>query len=157
MESEVMKFIKEHMTAIIVSIVCLILAILVFVAIYSMFNPSNSKDIYGSRLDNEVVVTDTDVENVKTKLNESGIVNTITYNKNVRIIKFIINVKDDTKIEESYKLGDIILENFSKEILTYYDVEVYVTSNTDSYPMIGYHSKNADTFTWTVNRGEVSE
>lgn len=152
-----MKFIKEHKTGLIVGIVCLALAILVFVAVYSMFNPSNSKDIYGSRLDNEIAVSDNDVENVKTKLNETGIVNTITYNKNVRIIKFIINVKDDTEVEDSYELGNVILENFSKEILEYYDVEVYVTSNTDSYPMIGYCSKNADIFTWTLNRGEVSE
>lgn len=152
-----MKFIKEHKTGIIVGVVCLILAILVFVAVYSMFNPSNSKGIYGSRLDNEVVVSDSDIENIKTKLNETSIVNTITYNKNVRIIKFIINVKDDTKIEESYKLGNLILENFSKEILNYYDVEVYVTSNTDNYPIIGYCSKNADTFTWTLNRSEINE
>lgn len=152
-----MKFIKEHKTGIIVGVVCLILAILVFVAVYSMFNPSNSKGIYGSRLDNEVVVSDSDIENIKTKLNETSIVNTITYNKNVRIIKFIINVKDDTEIEESYKLGNLILENFSKEILNYYDVEVYVTSNTDNYPIIGYCSKNADTFTWTLNRSEINE
>ena len=152
-----MKFIKEHKMGLIIGVVCFALAILVFVTVYSMFNPSNSKDIYGSRLDNEVAVSDSDVEIVKTKLNETGIVNTITYNKNVRIIKFIINVKDDTKVKDSYELGDIILENFSEEILKYYDVEVYVTSNTDSYPMIGYHSKVADKFTWTLNRGETSE
>lgn len=152
-----MKFIKEHKMGIIIGAICLILMVVLFLTVYSMFNPSNSKDIYGSRLDGEVTVSDSDVETVKSKLNESGIINSITYNKNVRIIKFIINVKDDTKVEDAQKVCNTILETFSKEILEYYDVEVYVTSNLDSYPIIGYSSKNADTFTWTVNRGEVSE
>ena len=152
-----MKFIKEHKMGIIVGVVCLILMVVLFLTVYSMFNPSNLKDIYGSRLDGEVTVSDSEVEAVKSKLNESGIINSITYNKNVRIIKFIINVKDDTKVEDAQKVCNTILETFSKEILEYYDVEVYVTSNLESYPMIGYHSKNADAFTWTINRGEVSE
>lgn len=152
-----MNFIKEHKTGIIVGVVCLVLVILMFIAIYSMFNPSNSKDIYGSRLDGEVVISESEIENVKSRLEESGITNTITYNKNVRIVKFIINVKDDTKVEDSYKLGDIILNNLSKEVLSYYDIELYITSNLESYPVIGYHSKSAETFTWTINRGEVSE
>jgi len=84
-------------------------------------------------------------------------VNSVSYNKNVRILKFIINVKDDTKVEDSYKLGNIILENFSSSILGYYDVEVYITSNSENYPVIGYCSKNADAFTWSVNWGEGSE
>ena len=152
-----MKFIKEHITAIVISIICIVLLVLVFIAVYSMFNPSNSKDIYGSRLENEVIVSDSIVSTIETKLKENDIVSSVTYNKKVRIMKFIIDVKDDTKVEDSYKLGNVILENLSEDILAYYDVEVYITSNTDKYPMIGYKSKNAQAFTWTLNRGEVSE
>lgn len=152
-----MKFIKKHITAIIISIICIILMILVFIAVYSMFNPSNSKDIYGSRLDNEVIVSESVISSIETKLKETSIVDSVTYNKKVRIMKFIIDVKDDTKVEESYKLGNTILENLSEEILAYYDIEIYITSNTEKYPMIGYKSKNAETFSWTLNRGEVSE
>lgn len=152
-----MKFIKEHKLGIIIGFVCLVLMAVLFITVYSMFNPSNSKSIYGSRLDGEVVISESEVETVKSKLNESGIVNSITYNKNVRIVKFIINVKDDVKVEDAQKNCNLILESFSKEILEYYDIEVYVTSNSDGYPMIGYRSKIADTFTWTINRGEVSE
>lgn len=152
-----MKFIKEHKLGIIIGVVCLVLMAVLFITVYSMFNPSNSKSIYGSRLDEEVVISESEVETVKSKLNESGIINSITYNKNVRIVKFIINVKDDVKVEDAQKNCNLILESFSKEILEYYDIEVYVTSNSDGYPMIGYRSKIADTFTWTINRGEVSE
>jgi len=152
-----MKFIKKHITAIVISIICIVLLVLVFIAVYSMFNPSNSKDIYGSRLDNEVIVSDSIISTIETKIKENDIVSSVTYNKNVRIIKFIIDVKDDTKVEDSYKLGSVILENLTDEILSYYDIEIYVTSNTDKYPMIGYKSKNSETFSWTLNRGEVSE
>lgn len=147
-----MNFIKKHKIGIVISAVCLVLAILIIAAVYSMFNPGNS-----SRLDGELEVSTSEVDTIKSKLNESGIVNTVTYNKNIRIIKFIINVKDDTKVETAETLGDIISNNFNKEILSYYDIEIYITSNTDSYPIIGYHSKGAKAFTWTINRGEVSE
>lgn len=152
-----MKFIKENKTRLIVIAVCLILILLIFIAIYSMFNPNNKKSVYGSRLDGEVNITDSEYDKVKQAITLSGIVNSVTINKNVRIIKAIINVKDDTKVESAEALSDIILNNFSKEILSYYDVEVYITSNSEDYPIIGYHSKSADAFTWTVNRGEVSE
>ena len=99
MESDVMKFIKKHITAIIISIICIILMILVFIAVYSMFNPSNSKDIYGSRLDNEVIVSENVISSIETKLKKTSIVDSVTYNKKVRIMKFIIDVKDDTKVE----------------------------------------------------------
>lgn len=152
-----MKYIKEHKTALIIGIACLVLAVLVFIAVYSMFNPSNSKSIYGGRLDNEVSVETSEVDKIKSELEASGIVDTVNYNKSIRILKFTVNVKDDTKLKDSYKLGDIILNNFSEEVLSYYDIQLSITSNGDDYPLMGYRSKIAKEFTWTANRGEVSE
>lgn len=152
-----MKFIKENKSKIIIGVICLCFVLLLTITICSIFDLGNSKKIYGSRLDGEVSVSDTLVENVKSKIFETGFVNDISYNKNIRIIKFIIDVKDNTNTNEAIKLGDTILSVFSKEILSYYDVEVYITSNSKDYPIIGYHSKSSTDFKWTINRGEVSE
>lgn len=147
---------KKNKNVIIISIICLFLVILIFTAVYSIFNPSK-KSIYGSRLADEVIVKESEIDKIKSEINNTGIVNNISYNKNVRIIKFIIDVKDNTTLDDSYKLGEIILNNFEKEVLSYYDIEVYITSKSPNYPIIGYHSTKSKSFIWTLNRGEVSE
>lgn len=150
-----MKFIKKHKVGLIVSLVCLVLIILAGIAVYSMFNPSN-KGVYGNRLAGEVLIEDATISTIKEKLNSSGIVITSNYRKSVRTLKFTINVKDNTKLEDAYKLSDIIIDNLSKEAVGYYDIEIYLTENTENvnYPTIGYRSNKASRFTW-VNNKEV--
>ncbi len=151
-----MKKIKEHKLAISIFVVCVILFILAFIAIYSMFNPSNSKSVYGSRLDGEVNIETNTIDEIKSKISASNLVSEVTYNKNVRILKFIITTSstDEAGLQ---KLSSVITDNLSKEAKDYYDIEIYVNGDSSFLPMIGYKSKSANNFTWTVNRGEDSE
>ena len=150
-----MKFIKKHLTAIIVTIICLVLLVLAAFAVYRMFYPSSDKSVYGSRVDDAPEITNEVISDIKTKVLDSKIVNTIEYNTSVKTMKFYIDVKDDTKITKAQDLSDIVIENLSEDIIKFYDISIYLTQKTGvmlEYPAIGYHAKESDKFNWVINK-----
>lgn len=152
-----MKFIKKNKTIVIVAIICLVLVILMGVAIYRMFYP-NSGSVYGDRLDNAPEIDNAVIEQIKNKIMENDYVEEVKYETNVAIMKFFISIKDGTKLKNAQKIGDIILDTLSTKVVSFYDIEVYLTNENDSsYPSIGYHSKNAEEFNWINNVGEENE
>ena len=153
-----MEFIKKHLTAIIVALVCLVLLILAGFAIYRMFYPSNDKSVYGDRLSNAPQVTDEAINKIKEDINATELVNSVTYNQSVTTLKFFIDVKEDVKIAKAQELGDIVIENLESKVLEFYDIAVYLTQNNGEmkeYPAIGQHAKSSKAFSWVVNK-EVS-
>lgn len=153
-----MKFIKKHLTAIIVVLVCLILLILAGFAVYRMFYPSNDKSVYGDRLNNAPDVTDETINKIKEELNATDLVNSVTYKQSVTTLKFFIDVKEDVKIAKAKELGDIVIKGLETKVVEFYDVAVYLTQNSGEmkeYPAIGQHAKASKEFNWVVNK-EVS-
>ena len=150
-----MKFIKKHLTAIIVTIICLLLVILAAFAVYRMFYPSNDKSVYGNRLDNAPEISSEMISKIKEEIINSEIVNTIEYNTTVKTMKFYIDVKDNTKIESAKKLSNIVIENLTDDIINFYDISIYLTQKNGKmkeYPAIGYHSKGNKVFNWVINK-----
>lgn len=150
-----MKFIKKHLTAIIVTFICLLLVILAAFAVYRMFYPSNDKSVYGNRLDNAPEISSEMISKIKEKMINSEIVNTIDYNTTVKTMKFYVDVKDNTKIESAKKLSNIVIENLTDDIINFYDISIYLTQKNGKmkeYPAIGYHSKGDDKFNWVINK-----
>lgn len=155
-----MGFIKRHKTSLIIAVVCLILIILACFAIYRMFYPSNSTSIYGNRLENAKEIDNNVIEQIKSSINESGLVTDVKYEKKVATMRFFIYVKSDTDLDDAKKFSDVILNSLSDEVITFYDIEIFLTDpqgiNKD-YPAIGYHSKSAEEFSWTSNVVEDGE
>ena len=152
-----MKFIKKNKTVVIVAIICLVLVILMGVAIYRMFYPSNDS-AYGNRLENAPEIDNAVIEQIKNKIIDSNLVEEVKYNTNVTTMKFFIKVKDGAKLEKAQALSDIIIDTLSTKVVSFYDIEIYLTNeNNSSYPSIGYHSKNAEAFSWTNNVGDENE
>lgn len=152
-----MKFMKKNKTIVIVGIICLVLFILMAFAVYRMFYPS-SGSVYGDRLDNAPEIDNAVIEQIKSKIMDSNLVEEVKYETNVAVMKFFISVKDSTKLTDAQKLGDIILDTLSTKVTSFYDIEIYLTNeNNEKYPSIGYHSKSASSFSWTNNVGEEDE
>ncbi len=152
-----MKFIKKNKTFVIVASICLVLILLMGFAVYRMFYPSNGS-VYGNRLENAPEIDNAVIEQIKNKINDTNLVEEVNYETNVVVMKFFIKVKDNTKLEDAKKFGDIILDTLSSKVIGFYDIEIYLTNeNNSSYPAIGYHSKNAESFSWTDNVGEENE
>jgi len=141
-----MNFIKKHLTAIIVTLVCLILLALASVAVYRMFYPSNDKSVHGDRGAGAPVVTDSDFATVSEKIYDTDLVNKVTYYSSASntTIKFFVDVKSTTKIKDAKEIGDIILENFNADIIDFYDIAINLTQKEGEmvdYPAIGQKAK----------------
>lgn len=151
-----MNFIKTHQKTMIVILTCLILIILAMFAIYKMFYPNSSKSVYGERLKNAPEIDNAVVERIKQDIGNNSAVKSVDYQLNGRIIKFFIDTKENTKKEDAQALTSILTDAFSTTILQYYDITIYYTQtekeDSTDFPMIGYHSKDAKEFTFTINK-----
>lgn len=151
---------KKKSMWIIGSIVVIALIVVIGVALKIVIG-GNSKGVYGNRLDGieNYAISDSKIEEIKTKILENKECEKITYNKQGRILKFFLTVTKDTGVTTAQRLGDNIVDSFSETELGYYDVTIYVESgeNTEPYPMIGYKNKNEKAISWTVNKGEVKD
>lgn len=152
-----MNFIKEHKIAIIVITVCLILIILAGLSISKMMFPSSAEDINGDRLINAPLINQEDIDKVLTKLKDKSSVVDATYNKNVRILKFFISFKSDTKLEDAKKITSIITSNLTNDILNYYDIEVFLEADNSEFPAIGQCFKGEKTFYFNGDGGLEDE
>lgn len=153
-----MKFIRTHRTPIIIISICFVLMLLATLAVYKMFNPDSEKGVYGDRLQNAPVIDEAIIEQIKLQILNTEKANKVDYRTSVAIMKFTINVNENTKLEEAKKLPNIILEKLSTTVLGFYDIEVYLIKDNDpSYPIIAYRSKNAENFSFVLNRSSENE
>ena len=156
-----MEFIKKHKVVLVITLVCLILMFLAGFAVYRMFYPSGGKRVYGDRLKNAPEIDTAVINQIKDEMTDTGLVNNIDYITSVTTMKFFIDVKSDTKVEDAQKLTDIILEKLSTKVISFYDIAVYLTQNDGDnplYPASGYHSNDGEVFNWVLNKeGEKVE
>ena len=75
---------------------------------------------------------------------------TIELNKNSKIIKIKVVLKENVDFETMKNVCNKSVEKFSEENLSFYDLEVFITSKQQSevYPQIGYKHRSNTTFSW---------
>lgn len=152
------KFIKTHKNLCaalgIFIVIFLIFFIIVFIA------PLFKTNKYGDRLDgiDKYKITDSMISDVKTSVKENDNVDKVSYHKEGKILNFVITLSSDVDMEEAKKYANSITDTLSDKIKKYYDIEVFIDTKEDSdvYPIIGYHSKGDEEFTWS-NVGEKHE
>lgn len=141
-------------------IVAILFIVVVVMCVKILFYPSG-KGIYGNRLDGieNYPINSEKIEEVKSTILESDDCKNISYQLQGKIMKFFIQVSDETGTTSAQRLGDNIIDSFSETELGYYDVSIYITGSAESeqYPMIGYKSRNKTSISWTVNKGEKDE
>ena len=148
-----MKFIKKNLNIILVTLI-LILIIGTGIFVKVMFFPSNSKAIYGNRLEkrDKVKITDKQKNEVKEKLKDST--KKVTVRIAGRIIYIEMEVNEDVSVDASKDLGNKSLEAFSDEEKAYYDIQVMIdkASDQDHFPVLGYKHHTKTDISWTKNR-----
>ena len=149
-----MKFIKKNINIILgVLILVLILGVGIFLKV--MFFPSDSKVIYGNRLEGieKVKIKDSKIKDMKKAISDTS------KSVNIRIAGRIIYVdtvvNKDVNLETAKGYGNKILELLSEEEKNYYDVQLMIDKEDSSqFPIIGYkHHANA-AIIWTKDRAE---
>lgn len=146
-----MKFIKNNKILIALILIAVIMFSTILIIIFS--NLSSGNDEYGNRLDEieKYPITDEVINNIKNEISSLEKVESINYNIEGRLINFVIKVEDDLIVSEAKNYSEKILENFSDDIKSYYDIQILIDSNIDeseNYPIIGYKHKTSDSLVW---------
>lgn len=146
-----MKFIKNNKILIALILIAVIMFSTILIIIFS--NLSSGNDEYGNRLDEieKYPITDEVINNIKNEIASLEKVKSINYNLEGRLINFVIKVEDDLIVSEAKNYSEKILENFSDDIKSYYDIQILIDSNIDeseNYPIIGYKHKTSDSLVW---------
>lgn len=135
---------KKKIVGIIVALVILVLIGLIF---NNLFGKSNSPRVKST---DKYTLTNNEKNSVKDKLEEIDNVDKVEIYTNVKIIKIIVNLSDDTDFEKVKSISNEALSGFKEKNLNYYDIEIYVNGKEDSeiYPKIGYKHKTKSEFKW---------
>lgn len=149
-----MKLIKKYKIVIIIAFVL----IMVFGAlgIIKLIYPDSSKSYYGSRLEGieKLTIKNDTFEVVKKALIDTEKVKEAKAYSTGRIVNIIVKVNKDVDKITAEGLADKAYEKFSEDEKSYYDFQVFLTSEDEEdeiYPRIGYKSKTSLSFKWTNN------
>lgn len=156
-----MNYIKKNKNMIILSSIVGITILLILYMFYMLFFHVDGTTIYGNRLEGikEYPLT-TEFNVMKDNLLKTEKVEKATHNLKGKIINIIITVKDDITILLAKELESVVLESYTEDQKTFYDIQIYLISNNKEqfgYPSIGYKHHTSENVVWTNNDVQVVE
>ena len=132
----------------IIALVALIIIVFAFLIYRNLFSSSNSTRFEGVK---DHKLTNNEINSVKDLFDELDSVKDIDVFTNKKIIKIIVNLKEDVSFDEIKNISKQALTKIKKKNLEFYDVEIYVDSDneeSETYPQIGYKHKTSSDFSW---------
>lgn len=147
-------FLKRHKGLIIFITIVMILFILMFLFVRSIFQVGEEGTLYGNRLNGieKVKLNEDTLNKIVTDIKKYEQVTSASYRLEGKILNFLVDVKSDTTLESAKKLSDPILSALSEAEKSFYDIQVIITCNKDEkneiYPVIGYKHKTSSEFVW---------
>lgn len=148
------EFLKKNKYILLIALAFLILFIIMLIAVKDLFF-STGKDKYGDRLEGieEHEITDDRQYDVINSLKENEKVKDVTIDIKGKIIHIMIDMKNETSLDDAKKIASLALEKFKEEELSFYDVQFYLTqkeneSEESNYPVMGSKSALNDGISW---------
>lgn len=127
--------------------IILILVITLFVSI--LLNNSQNM-IVGSRKIATTKIDENSVQKPIKELKKHDKVKSTTYNVVTLLITYVIDVTEDTTIDEAKTYATEIISNLSDEIINNYDVQIHIkhSNNTSEFPISAYKHKTSEQLVW---------
>ena len=141
-------FLSNHKGLFIIGVIVLFLVLII--GLIFVVAPPISGNNYGDRLDGEskYKVSSSTIDDIKSSIGDSDGVKKVTYHKEGRVLNFTISLEDGVVLDTAKKYAEDIIGKLSEKNLKYYDVQVFLDGKDDVYPIIGYHSKGSESFSW---------
>lgn len=144
---------KNKLLSLLIGLLLLILLFgLVFIKI--LIFPHYRVSKYGNRLEGieKVKINDSRFDDIKKSFDSKEGFTISGYRLSGRIINIYVKVSGidkETVKSESMKFVD----SFSDDEKVFYDFQIFVTSEDDGYPIIGYKNKNSEGLHWNYEGG----
>lgn len=150
-----MKTVFMKKKKIIIALSILIVIVLgLCIAYEKIFANNNGK--YGNRLEGiEKVNVNTKQKNeIKKNIESLEISNKVQVYLTGKIIKVIVDLKDDVTLDKAKETYTKLTEKLKDEQKKYFDLQVFLNkkSKDDNFPIIGYKHHNKDNVSWTKDR-----
>lgn len=150
-----MKTVFMKKKKIIIALSILIVIVLgLCIAYEKIFANNNGK--YGNRLEGiEKVNVNTKQKNeIKKNIESLEISNKVQVYLTGKIIKVIVDLKDDVTLDKAKETYTKLTEKLKDEQKKYFDLQVFLNkkSKDDNFPTIGYKHHNKDNVSWTKDR-----
>lgn len=140
---------NKYVKYIVIGVVALAIIVLGVLIYKNLFSGSNSNRLEGIE---NYKLTKTEINDVKDELKKIESVDSIDVYTNVKIIKILVNLKDDVEFDTIKDVSNKSIEKISEKNREFYDIEIYVKSNNEKsevYPKIGYKYKTSSEFVWS--------
>lgn len=153
-------------------IVCLLVLILIIclILLKGFLYPNGRISFYGNRLDGieDVKFNASSKSKVTDKLCENEKVSDCKINVHGKIINVIFNVNKDTQVDEAKAIAGESLNNFSKSVKSFYDIQYIILNNEEegtqqtttdddgkektevikNFPIMGYKNSSSKELVW---------
>ena len=148
--NKLLEFIKKNVLLSILILIFILIIILGLVSIKVLVFPHYSVDKYGDRLENieTVKLSNSRFDEIKGSFDAIDGFNIDKFELSGRIVNIYISVKDDFDVNTAKESASKLVSLFSEDEIKFYDFQVFVTSNGDKYPIIGYKNKNSEGLYW---------
>ena len=150
---KIKEIISSHKNTFIIGVI--VFFILILLALLLIIAPPISENNYGKRLvdESKYKVSSTKIDEIKDTISKEDGVAKVTYHKEGRVLNFTIELEDGVVLDTAKKYAEEVVNKLSDKNKKYYDVQIFLDGNDEKYPIIGYHSKGSDSFSWG-NAGE---
>ena len=150
------RFIKKHKFTVLV-IFAFVVLVVILAILKNIFFGGSGKPAYGNRLDGieNVKIEEKRYDELVTKLKKNDKIDDASCDLSGKIINIIITVKDDTNKKDAKSIGSSVLEEFSKDELNFYDIQVYIKkkdTKQNDFPIIGYKHHKNKSLSWSKDR-----
>ena len=143
------EFLKAHRKGIKIGFI-VFFVIIILISVWLFIMPSFKRNKYGDRLKDisKHKISNEVINKIKDKANDNDSVKKIDYNREGRILSFIITVDSNFGVDQAKEFAKGILDEISDDNKKYYDIQVLITSDekSDNYPIAGYKNKNSEEF-----------
>lgn len=139
---------KKIVKLIVVLLVLIIAFISIFMIYKNLFASSNNTRYEGIE---KHKLTNNEKNAIEDVLNEIENIEELEVFVSSKIIKMIVNLKEDIDFEQVKNISNQAITKISEKNLKFYDVEIYVDSmneESEVYPQIGYKHKSKSEFSW---------
>ncbi len=140
---------NKYVKYIVIGVVALAIIVLGVLIYKNLFSGSNSNRLEGIE---NYKLTKNEINDVKDELKKIESVDSVDVYTNVKIIKILVNLKDDVEFDIIKDVSNKSIEKISEKNREFYDIEIYVKSNNEKsevYPKIGYKYKTSSEFVWS--------
>lgn len=146
---------KENKITILFAIVVILILLVLFIMIFPLYSTRSGSD-YGDRLDGikDVAIDDNVNSKIESYFESTEKVKSVKTNLKGKLYNIIITTNDDVSVNEIADISNEVISNFDEKQLKFYDIQIFISSTSDSETksIVGYKNKNTDEFIWTNNR-----